>query len=1109
MHRRGPRHRARKLPDDALGFEFSAFNDGWDMPLADSSREQRMQLAYQRRQHSRNYTPELVPMDLRRAELFESEIQKAELAEPVEFDIDPEQRFRQKTVCNAHVTEMKRSQNIKNIHLFHQEFEHMIRKIKRIKVPEWMKDWVGFPMGPKCLTRFMTTPSPNIPNIHRHECLAYPANSSAYIYVDLRNGSFVAENLAKSEMIAGSSSSSKNDVIYLASSTSGFASKIAFDSEPEYVDSSADSPFVLIADEKCAGASDGSAKIYYEYLLECNLRGARHLLDSEKRFISNRTGQFDLITKTLRLLEFESQEEKVRVLARFFDQHPESDDEIYFSIIDVFYCETMFDPWAPFEEVFITIDYNLRTIKPGGVRVHLSMESDKEFAIQTFQSHGLRIVWCDENCEENPERRLNAEIKDFVLQNFPRHIRTFEARNWLVERILRNSRIAVGGVEPYEEKSTRVGDDFSCDARRRNLKNVIDYEVYKEAHLSRTYQPIPGPWDRTEDGSRGARFFVAAVIERPDVPWRTIRVQSSKYDKTFAVIFQDTERGLPITNRIIQTSFYEPIFRADASDRIGPELTPVCRISMVISRAMRFAFDRKIIELDKKLRFTFPNLSANEDELMRHEESYYYSVRLHERWEKGSERGVIGVAGWNRRGMVHFFNRLQNVLSPLEFNAESQPDLLFGVGEIFAKNLEKKYQNEVLIDVDKFRQIISVFGSSAVNAYKDLEEYKNKKSEILVHVDIPLEFPDFNMQTLELLNNRIIANISKDLNAHLKIWFEPFPHIAFSGTVEAYEELHRSLANLTSQVFKLLTSRQTLPQPASECPACFCETDVTGDFYRLECGHTMCRPCLNNMIRARISESMRGFKFQCQVANCGEIVGPTELLNIILGDSSRIRELDSRKLQRLTECAREFLIYSSDARMKACDTTDCHGIRVKSPGDVLNPKKCLSCNRAYCRQCLSITHPNVTCEDFARLQIPDQSIAEYVRVKGYDKVKPCPKCQVLVEKKDGCNHIECKCGVHFCWLCSFTDTASGPVYGHLNSVHGGLGDDNAMWRLENDRMVPPPGIDGDDLDLDMQRLILAEHQNHGQPAFLFNADEFNENREMLRFIDPPPGLGFP
>lgn len=51
--------------------------------------------------------------------------------------------------------------------------------------------------------------------------------------------------------------------------------------------------------------------------------------------------------------------------------------------------------------------------------------------------------------------------------------------------------------------------------------------------------------------------------------------------------------------------------------------------------------------------------------------------------------------------------------------------------------------------------------------------------------------------------------------------------------------------------------------------------------------------------------------------------------------------------------------------------------------------------------------------------------------------KKCPQCTVWIEKTEGCNHMECKCGAHICWVCMGIFDA-GSVYQHMNTAHGGI-----------------------------------------------------------------------
>jgi hypothetical protein len=68
-------------------------------------------------------------------------------------------------------------------------------------------------------------------------------------------------------------------------------------------------------------------------------------------------------------------------------------------------------------------------------------------------------------------------------------------------------------------------------------------------------------------------------------------------------------------------------------------------------------------------------------------------------------------------------------------------------------------------------------------------------------------------------------------------------------------------------------------------------------------------------------------------------------------------------------------------------------------------------NHTFCFECLKKPHGKLPCN--AKL---DKSMKEYAK---NNFVKKCPKCSIITEKNNGCNHITCtKCGYQWCWLCN-------------------------------------------------------------------------------------------
>lgn len=61
-------------------------------------------------------------------------------------------------------------------------------------------------------------------------------------------------------------------------------------------------------------------------------------------------------------------------------------------------------------------------------------------------------------------------------------------------------------------------------------------------------------------------------------------------------------------------------------------------------------------------------------------------------------------------------------------------------------------------------------------------------------------------------------------------------------------------------------------------------------------------------------------------------------------------------------------------------------------------------------------------------------------------VRQCPRCKVETVKTGGCNHMTCRCGTHWCWVCGEAQqSGSGGVsiYAHMRAAHGGIYGDRA------------------------------------------------------------------
>lgn len=105
--------------------------------------------------------------------------------------------------------------------------------------------------------------------------------------------------------------------------------------------------------------------------------------------------------------------------------------------------------------------------------------------------------------------------------------------------------------------------------------------------------------------------------------------------------------------------------------------------------------------------------------------------------------------------------------------------------------------------------------------------------------------------------------------------------------------------------------------------------------------------------------------------------------------------------------------------------------KVAKDGVDLRKFKCSGCHYSSCVVCKNlwtygaVSHSSLTCEEYHEERFADAENAEEILTNNVvqekkiaGRLRACPKCQALIERSAGCNHMICsRCQTNFCWGC--------------------------------------------------------------------------------------------
>ncbi|KAF3921731.1 hypothetical protein ABW21_db0207541 [Orbilia brochopaga] len=183
-----------------------------------------------------------------------------------------------------------------------------------------------------------------------------------------------------------------------------------------------------------------------------------------------------------------------------------------------------------------------------------------------------------------------------------------------------------------------------------------------------------------------------------------------------------------------------------------------------------------------------------------------------------------------------------------------------------------------------------------------------------------------------------------------------------------------------------------------ECIACT-DTFIANEICHLDCNHQYCEGCMKIMVMtASLQESTMPPK--C----CSTNIRPGVIKRVLKSDEEQI------------EFSRRVIEYETAVEKRLfCPKRRCgvfipyHPFRDQSTPLI---GTCQKCGTKACRICKEKAHKNS--EDCPQ----DTGLTAILDLGKDHGWKRCYRCRAMIELNQGCNHMTCRCGAEFCYVCA-------------------------------------------------------------------------------------------
>ncbi|KFA55545.1 hypothetical protein S40293_02035 [Stachybotrys chartarum IBT 40293] len=226
------------------------------------------------------------------------------------------------------------------------------------------------------------------------------------------------------------------------------------------------------------------------------------------------------------------------------------------------------------------------------------------------------------------------------------------------------------------------------------------------------------------------------------------------------------------------------------------------------------------------------------------------------------------------------------------------------------------------------------------------------------------------------------------------------PGLTRAHTMPSSRGSHRSTSrprSLFGSFFGAPTPPRAPPvKPAKLVECVVCMGDLpTNKVAKLKCGHRMCNSCLQRSFRLSIADPQH-MPPKC----CTQDLIPLKHVERLFDDNFK------------KTWNRKFAEFSTRNRIY-CPAKKCgewikpHNIHRENGRRVA---RCGRCKTKVCGTCNGKWHSGAECPKDEETNL----FLEQAKDEGWQR---CYRCKAVVELKEGCNHMTCRCGAEFCMIC--------------------------------------------------------------------------------------------